>query len=84
MSCLVEKYCLGENVDKAKEICVLLSEVLVSGLCKKRGAMEAFKVLKTLVSEKAVVPVNYLQAFGAAGEGRHVRADGDLDIYRRI
>jgi pentatricopeptide repeat protein len=67
-SCLVEKYSLVGNVDKAvscyhelfhrssKEDLGSSFEVLVSGLCKKRGANEAFKVLKTLVSEKAVVP----------------------------
>ncbi|KAK3156290.1 hypothetical protein QOZ80_2AG0105260 [Eleusine coracana subsp. coracana] len=67
-SCLVEKYSLGGNVDKAvscfhemfersgKEELGSSFEVLVSGLCKKKGANEAFKVLKTLVSEKAVVP----------------------------
>ncbi|XP_062224629.1 pentatricopeptide repeat-containing protein At3g02490, mitochondrial-like [Phragmites australis] len=67
-SCLVQKYSLGENVDKAvscfhemfersdNEDMGSALEVLVSGLYKKKGAKEAFKVLKNLVSEKAVVP----------------------------
>jgi len=39
----------NENVGSALE-------ALVSGLCKKKGAKEAFKVLKNLMSEKNVVP----------------------------
>lgn len=65
---LVQKYSLGNDVDMAVSCfpemlerrsgnqvgCAL--EVLVYGLCKKKEAKEAFKVLKNLVSEKAVVP----------------------------
>ncbi|KAG2649261.1 pentatricopeptide repeat-containing protein At3g02490, mitochondrial-like [Panicum virgatum] len=69
-SCLVQKYSLGENVDTAvscfhemleksgtgNENVGSALEVLVSGLHKKRGSKEAFKVLKNMVTEKAVVP----------------------------
>uniref|UniRef100_A0A0A9CQH4 Pentacotripeptide-repeat region of PRORP domain-containing protein n=1 Tax=Arundo donax TaxID=35708 RepID=A0A0A9CQH4_ARUDO len=67
-SCLVQKYSLGENVDKAvscfhemfersdNENMGSALEMLISGLYKKKGAKEAFKVLKNLISEKAVVP----------------------------
>ncbi|KAL6604543.1 hypothetical protein ACP70R_042970 [Stipagrostis hirtigluma subsp. patula] len=67
-SFLVQKYSLGENVDMAvtcfyemlerngNENMGSALEVLVSGLYKKKGAKEAFKVTKNLVSEKAVVP----------------------------
>ncbi|PAN04575.1 hypothetical protein PAHAL_1G076500 [Panicum hallii] len=67
-SCLVQKYSLGENVDTAvscfhemlkksgNENVGSALEALVSGLHKKKGAKEAFKVLKDMVTEKAVVP----------------------------
>lgn len=67
-SSLVQKYSLGENVDTAvscfhemlersgNENVGSALEVIVSGLHKKKGAKEAFKVLKNLMSEKAVVP----------------------------
>lgn len=67
-SALVQKYSLGDDVDMAVACfpemlerrsgnqvgCAL--EVLVYGLCKKKEAKEAFKVLKDLVLKKAVVP----------------------------
>jgi pentatricopeptide repeat protein len=67
-SALVKKYSLGDDVDMAVACfpemlerqsgnqvgCAL--EVLVSGLCKKKEAKEAFKVLKDLVVKYAVVP----------------------------
>ncbi|CAL4970764.1 unnamed protein product [Urochloa decumbens] len=67
-SCLVQKYSLGENVDTAvscfhemlgkfgNEDVGSALEVLVSGLYKKKGAKEAFNVLKNVVTEKAVFP----------------------------
>ncbi|TKW37415.1 hypothetical protein SEVIR_1G045800v4 [Setaria viridis] len=67
-SCLVQKYSLGENVDMAvscfhemlekcgNENVGSALEALVSGLYKKKGAKEAFQVLKNLIAEKAVVP----------------------------
>ncbi|XP_066329736.1 pentatricopeptide repeat-containing protein At3g02490, mitochondrial-like [Miscanthus floridulus] len=69
-SSLVQKYSLGENVDTSvscfhemlersgndNENVGSALEALVSGLCKKKGAKEAFKVLKNLMSEKNVVP----------------------------
>ncbi|OEL30233.1 Pentatricopeptide repeat-containing protein [Dichanthelium oligosanthes] len=67
-SCLVQKYSLGENVDMAvtcfhemleksgNENVGSALEALVSGLHKKKGAKEAFKVLKNMVTEKVVVP----------------------------
>lgn len=67
-SALVQKYSLGDDVDMAVACfpemlarrsgnqvgCAL--EVLVYGLCKKKEAKEAFKVLKDLVVKNAVVP----------------------------
>jgi pentatricopeptide repeat protein len=67
-SALVQKYSLGDDVDMAvacfpemlerqsgKQVgCAL--EVLVYGLCRKKEAKEAFKVLKDLVVKNAVVP----------------------------
>ena len=67
-SALVQKYSLGDEVDMAVACfpemlerrsgnqvgCAL--EVLVYGLCKKKEANEAFKVLKDLVVKRAVVP----------------------------
>lgn len=67
-SSLVQKYSLGENIDTAvscfhemlersgNENVGSALETLVSGLFKKKGAKEAFKVLKNLMSEKTVVP----------------------------
>ncbi|KAL6888853.1 hypothetical protein ACP4OV_009879 [Aristida adscensionis] len=67
-SFLVQKYSLDENVDMAvpcfhellersgNENIGSAIEVLVSALYKKKGAKEAFKILKNLVLEKAVVP----------------------------
>jgi pentatricopeptide repeat protein len=67
-SCLVQKSSLGENVDMAvscfhemlekcgNENVGSALEALVSGLYKKKGAKEAFQVLKNLITEKAVVP----------------------------
>ncbi|KAJ1278399.1 hypothetical protein BS78_04G076500 [Paspalum vaginatum] len=67
-SYLVQKYSLGENVDMAvscfhemlgrsdNENVGSALEAMVSGLYKKKGAKDAFKILKKLISEKAVVP----------------------------
>ncbi|KAF8691425.1 hypothetical protein HU200_040564 [Digitaria exilis] len=67
-SCLVQKYSLGDNVDTAvscfhemlekygNEDVGSALEALVSGLLRKKGSKEAFKVLKNMVTEKSVVP----------------------------
>ncbi|VAI56458.1 unnamed protein product [Triticum turgidum subsp. durum] len=67
-SALVQKYSLGDDVDMAvscfPEMLERRSgnqvgsalEVLVYGLCRKKEAKEAFKVLKDLVLKKDVVP----------------------------